>query len=85
MGVEDQISEAPDSSERGWLGTTLLMAVPLAVTWAVAFWITGILWWDAGADEVQQVPPPEPPAIEAVDASGTNLDLYGRAHPFWSP
>jgi hypothetical protein len=85
MSAEEQRSEAPDPSERGWLRTSLLMALPLAVMWAVAFWITGILWWDAGEAAVEQVPPPEPPAIEAVDAGGTDLDLYTRAHPFWSP
>lgn len=84
MSADDLRLEKPEPTERGWLPTVLLMAIPLAVVWAVAFWITGLLWWDAG-EAVQQVPPPEAPQIEAVDASNIDLDRYTKAHPRWEP
>lgn len=84
MSADDLRLEEPRGRERGWLRTVLLMAVPLAAVWAVAFWITGLLWWEADV-VVEQIPPPEPPQIEAVDADSIDLDRYNRAHPAWSP
>jgi ferric-dicitrate binding protein FerR (iron transport regulator) len=84
MSAEDLRLEEPERSERGWQRTVLLMAVPLAAVWAIAFWITGLLWWDAG-EAVQQVPPPEAPQIERVDASTIDLERYTTAHPRWEP
>lgn len=71
-------------AERSWLQTVLLMAVPLAVVWAIAFLITGLLWWGA-TDSVDQVPPPAAPHIAPVDAAGIDLDRYTAAHPRWEP
>ncbi|MGD9497556.1 MAG: hypothetical protein AB7Y46_14740 [Armatimonadota bacterium] len=62
----------------------LLMALPLAGVWTAAFAITGLLWWGAPT-QVEQVPPPEAPELEAIDAQGVDLELYGRAHPMWVP
>jgi hypothetical protein len=84
MGADDLRLEEPEKTERGWLRTVLLMAVPLAAVWAAAFWITGLLWWDAG-EAVEQVPPPDPPEIQAVDHEGIDLERYSRAHPTFSP
>lgn len=84
MSADDLRLEEPKPTERGWLRTVLLMALPLAVVWAVAFWITGLLWWEAG-EAVEQVPPPARPQIERVDASDIDLDRYTVAHPQWQP
>ena len=84
MSADDLRPEKPERSERGWQRTVLLMAVPLAAVWAVAFWITGLLWWDAGK-AVEQVPPPETPQIERVDASTIDIERYTTAHPRWDP
>jgi len=84
MSADDLRLEEPEQTERGWLWTVLVMAVPLAAVWAVAFWITGLLWWDAG-EVVEQLPPPEPTQIEAVDYENIDLDRYTRAHPTFQP
>ena len=84
MTADELRLEEPGRAEPGWLRTVLLMAIPLAAVWAAAFWITGLLWWDAG-EAVKQVPPPEPPRIERVDASTVDLELYTTAHPRWEP
>lgn len=76
--------EEPEPAERGWVRTVLVMALPLAAVWAIAFWITGLLWWEAG-EAVEQVPPPEPPGIQSVDAGGIDLGRYTTAHPRWQP
>ena len=86
MSTDDLRLEVPAQTkkERGWLRTVLLMALPLAVVWGVAFWITGLLWWEAG-DAVAQLPPPAAPQIEAVDPDVVNLERYKTAHPHWQP
>ncbi|MFW5868796.1 MAG: hypothetical protein ACOCX2_13315 [Armatimonadota bacterium] len=84
MSADDLRLEVPSRSERSWLGTVLLMVLPLAAVWAIAFWITGLLWWDAG-ESVAQIPPPEAPQIESIDASTIDLDRYTTAHPQWQP
>jgi len=84
MSADDLRFEEPARAERGWLRTVLIMVVPLATVWAIAFWITGLLWWDAG-ESVAQVPPPKPPEIQQVDASSIDLELYTAAHPRWQP
>jgi hypothetical protein len=84
MSADDLRLEEPARTERGWFTTVLLMALPLAAVWAVAFWITGLLWWEAD-EVVAQVSPPPPPQIEQVDATGIDLERYTRAHPTWQP
>ncbi|MFP4249141.1 MAG: hypothetical protein ACLFU7_05745 [Armatimonadota bacterium] len=84
MSADDLRLEEPARAERGWFRTVLLMVLPLAAVWAVAFWITGLLWWEAG-EAVAQVAPPEPPRIEQSDASGIDIERYTTAHPTWQP
>jgi hypothetical protein len=84
MAVDEIRPEEPEPTERGWVRTVLIMALPLAAVWAAAFWITGLLWWDAG-DAVEQLPPPDPPQIESVESETIDLDRYTRAHPMWQP
>lgn len=85
MAADDIRLEEPRQTDRSWLRTVLLMALPLAVIWGVAFWVTGLLWWDAKVGDVQQVSPPPPASIEAVDGSRIDLERYRRARPHWSP
>lgn len=84
MSADELRLEKPEQTDRGWLRTVLLMTVPLAAVWAVAFWITGLLWWDAG-EVVEQVPPPEAPRIEAVASENIDLERYTRAHSTFVP
>jgi len=84
VSADEPRPETPEPTRRHWLRPVALMAIPLAVVWAVAFAVTGLLWWSA-ADEVAQVKPPQPPALEAVDTSGIDVELYARAHPSWTP
>jgi hypothetical protein len=74
----------PPHTQRSWLWAALFMAVPLAVTWAVAFAITGLMWWGA-PQKVEPVPPPPPPELAQVDTADIDLERYGRAHPMWMP
>lgn len=84
MTADELRPEEPERTERSWLQTVLVMALPLAVVWAAAFWITGLLWWDAG-EAVEQVPPPEPAQIQQVGADSIDLERYTKAHPAWTP
>ncbi len=85
MSAEDLRLEQPAEVDRSWLRPVLAMAVPLAITWWVAFSITGIMWWRAQQPTVEQVPPPEPARLESVQADSIDLDLYRRANPYWMP
>ncbi len=84
MSADDVTADGPAPDRRSGPRPVLLMALALAAVWAVAFAITGLLWWSAGG-KVEQVPPPEAPKLEAVDGSSVNLERYGRAHPSWTP
>jgi hypothetical protein len=84
MSADDLRPEEPQPADRGWIRTVLLMAFPLALVWAAAFWITGLLWWEAG-EAVEQVPPPDVPQIDSVDGDSIDLQRYKRAHPRWTP
>ncbi len=84
MTSDELRSEEPERSERSWIRTILLMAVPLALVWAAAFWITGLMWWEAGT-QVEPVPPPETAEIQPVDSDSIDLDRYTKAHPSWTP
>ncbi len=81
--IRRETTEA-DGARGGWLRPILLMAAPLAVAWWVAFAVTGLLWWRASPD-VPQVPPPDPPQMETIDAEHIDLERYIRAHPYWMP
>lgn len=85
MSADDLRLEEPQKNGTPWVRTVLLMVLPLAAAWAVAFWVTGLLWWDAAVGDVTQVPPPEPAQIESVDADRIDLDRYTRARPYWTP
>ena len=82
MSADELRLETPEPARRHWLRPVALMAVPLALVWAVAFAVTGLLWWSA-SDAVAQVAPPQPPALEDIDVSSVNLELYARAHTDW--
>ena len=84
MNADELTRETPQPTRRHRLRPVALMAVPLAAVWAVAFAVTGLLWWSA-SDQVAQLPPPQPPVLEVVDGSGIDLELYARAHPSWTP
>lgn len=84
MSADELMLDTPARTQRSWLRVALLMAVPLAVTWAVAFAVTGLLWWGAPG-QVEQVAPPPPPELAPVDTAGIDLERYGRAHPMWTP
>lgn len=84
MSIDEIRLDSPELKRWNWLRPVLLMAVPLAVVWAIAFAITGLLWWGASED-VEQVAPPAPPALESIDSSSVDLELYARAHPAWTP
>ena len=85
MSADELRLEEPKYTERSWARTILLMILPLALVWAIAFWATGLLWWEAAVHDVEQVPPPAPPVIEQVDSSRVDLERYTRARPSWSP
>lgn len=85
MSADDLRPETPKQDGRGWTRTVLLMALPLMLVWAAAFWVTGLLWWSPREDAVEQSPPPAPPAIEATDATTIDLERYTRARPTWQP
>ncbi len=84
MSADEFRSRTPESTRRHRLRPVLLMAIPLALVWAVAFAVTGLLWWGA-SDDVAQVAPPQAPTLAAVDDSSIDLELYARAHPSWTP
>jgi len=84
VSVDELSPETPEPTRWSWLRPVLLMAVPLAVVWAIAFAITGLLWWGASED-VEQVAPPAPPALESIDGGSIDLERYARAHPTWTP
>lgn len=85
MSADDLRPEAPTPPRHGWLRSVLLMAVPLAITWWVAFLVTGLLWWSATAEAQPQVSPPDPPHLEVVDGGSIDLERWARAHPRWTP
>lgn len=84
MSADDLMPNPPEAPQQSWLRAALLMSVPLAVAWSVAFAITGLLWWSAPG-QVEQVPPPPAPTLAPVDAAAIDLDRYARAHTMWTP
>ncbi|MGC9317583.1 MAG: hypothetical protein ACP5KN_06040 [Armatimonadota bacterium] len=85
MSADDLRPEVPAAERHGWIRAVLVMALPLATVWWVAFSITGILWWSAPEKDIPQVPPPEPAQLAEVQADTIDLDRYARAHPYWIP
>ncbi|MEA3402176.1 MAG: hypothetical protein U9R79_13145 [Armatimonadota bacterium] len=85
MSADDLRPEAPAPTRGGWLRAVLMMALPLAIVWWLAFSITGILWWSASEEDVPQVPPPEPAHLAEVEADSIDLEAYARAHSSWVP
>jgi len=84
VSADEVTVETPERAQRSWLHAALLMSVPLAATWAVAFAITGLLWWGAPG-QVEQVAPPPAPALAPLDSASIDLERYGRAHARWTP
>ena len=84
MTADELRLEEPQQSERGWWRTVALMALPLAAVWAIAFLITGLLWWGA-EDTTEQVPPPPAPQVVVPDADAIDLEAYTREHPQCPP
>lgn len=68
-----------------WWRQVLIVALPLALAWAAAFWVTGILWWHAPQGAEQPLEPPAAAQVHAADTSWVNLDLYRRSNPQWRP
>ena len=61
-----------------------LMALPLALAWGAAFWVTGMLWWRA-PQSTTSLPPPAAAELHPPDTTWVELDLYERSNPQWRP
>lgn len=78
-------TETSSTNRALWWRPALLMALLLALAWALAFEVTGMLWWRAGPTVSDRPPPPPPAQVHAVDTSWVDLDLYRRSNPQWRP
>lgn len=83
--MTDESTTQSAAGRTSWLRTILLMAIPLALAWLVAFWVTGMLWWRAPdtAVAVDQTPPPA--QVHPADSDWVDIDLYRRTNPQWRP
>ncbi len=85
MSAEAANEEKATVSRNGWLRTVLVMAVPLAVAWGAAFWVTGMLWWRAPAPDEAAAATPPPASVHEVDSAWVDMPMYKRSNPQWHP
>ena len=83
--MSEETTAQSANGRTNWWRTVLLMAIPLALAWAAAFWVTGMLWWHAPdtAARVDHTPPPA--KIHAANSGWVDLELYRRSNPQWRP
>ena len=85
------MSEQPVTDDRPARSATspwrqiVLMALPLALAWGAAFWVTGMLWWRAPQPADEPLQPPAAAQVHGVDTDWVNMDLYKRSNPQWRP
>ena len=83
--MTDEPTTQPATAKPAWLRTVLLMAIPLALAWAAAFWVTGMLWWRAPdtAAQANEIPPPA--QVHPADSDWVDIEMYRRSNPQWRP
>ena len=75
----------PATAGPSWLRTILLMAIPLALAWTAAFWVTGMLWWRAPDTAAQATQVPPPAQVYPADSDWVDIEMYRRSNPQWRP
>ena len=83
--MSDNTTTQSATARTSWLRTVLLMAIPLALAWTAAFWVTGMLWWRAPdlATNADQTPPPA--QVHSADSDWVDIEMYRRSNPQWRP
>ncbi len=83
--MTDEPTTQPATARPAWLRTVLLMAIPLALAWAAAFWVTGMLWWRAPDTAAQATEVPPAAQVHAADSDWVDIEMYRRSNPQWRP